>query len=137
MPGFIGGSDSLSKAQLREVITSGLVEIGAHTMHHIALAYKLSSLVDYEVKQSKLTLEHEYNVSVSTFAYPGGSFDQQAVDIVKGSGFRLAVSTINGNEQSQVNRFFLYRIHPGNRIGNALIQYINDPKNYTTRSTNL
>ena len=125
IPGFIGGSDFLSPAQLRDVIASNLVEIGAHTVHHISLKGKFLPIVSYEVSQSKYMLEKDYHLSVVSFAYPGGQFDEQAIKVVKNSKFSTALSTIPGVAQSSANRFFLYRLRPGYRIGESLLSYIN------------
>lgn len=122
--GFIGGADFMSKDQLKAVIQSGLVEIGAHTVHHVSLAKKLFPVVEYEVLHSKEALQNTYHLSVVSFAYPNGSFDQQAADVVKSAGFRTAVSTIPGIVQSQHNRFFLYRLRPGGRTGQELLHYL-------------
>lgn len=132
IPGFLGGSDFLTKNQLKEVIDSKLVEIGAHTVHHISLRRKFYPIAQYEIKQSKLILEKDYNISVVSFAYPNGDFDSQAIKIVKDVNFSTAVSTIPGNIQTDNNRFFLFRLRPGYRIGQDLIDYISQPtlKNY-------
>ncbi len=122
--GFIGGSDSLSPDQLQKVIQSGLVEIGAHTVHHVALGGRLPEVVRFEVEQSKKTLEENYHIKVVSFAYPDGSFDQQAINTVKAAGFRTAVSTIPGISQNQNNRFYLYRLHPGYKTGKELLDYL-------------
>jgi len=122
--GFIGGSDFLTKKQLQHVIDSGLVEIGDHTVHHIQLAGKFDQLVRFEVAQSKSDLEKEYNLHIISFAYPSGSFDEQAITQTKAAGYATAVSTIPGIVQNQLNRFFLYRIRPGYRVGDALLTYL-------------
>ncbi len=124
IPGFLGGSDFMTPNQLRDVISSGLVDIGAHTVHHIALKGKLFPIVQFEVNQSKAILEQTYHLKVVSFAYPNGSFDQQAVNIVRDAGFTTAVSTIPGIAQSNLNRFFLYRIRPGYRTGQLLLNYL-------------
>ena len=123
--GFIGGSDFLTSAQLNDVIKSNLVEIGAHTVHHVGLAGESLSEVKYEVEESKKELEEGYNVKVVSFAYPAGRFDQQAIDVVKNAGFSTAVSTIPGVAQSNLNRYFLYRLRPGYRRGQELLDYLN------------
>ena len=122
--GFLGGSDFMSPAQLQDVINSGLVEIGAHTVHHIALRGRSADIVAKEINDSKNTLEQTYHVSVVSFAYPDGSFDQQAINLVEAGGFRTAVSTIPGIDQSQANRFFLFRLRPGYRTGQQLLNYL-------------
>jgi peptidoglycan/xylan/chitin deacetylase (PgdA/CDA1 family) len=102
-----------------------LIEVGAHTVHHIALKQKFYPIVKYEVEQSKAWLESNYHLHVVSFAYPDGSFDEQAVNEVKSAGFSNAVSTIPGIEQNQQNRFFLYRLRPGYMVGQELLDYLN------------
>ncbi len=126
--GFIGGSDNLDEAQLKGVIDSGLVEIGAHTVHHIALGRRALPLVEYEVNRSKAYLHDTYNLNPVSFAYPDGSFDLQAISVVKSVGFTTAVSTIPGVEQSQTNKYFLFRIRPGARTGEDLLKYLKQLK---------
>jgi peptidoglycan/xylan/chitin deacetylase (PgdA/CDA1 family) len=124
IPGFIGGSDFMTQPEVQAVVNSGLVDIGAHTVHHVSLKGKLLPIVQYEVDQSKTMLEQTYNLHVVSFAYPNGYFDQQAVQVVKDAGFTTAVSTIPGIEQNQQNRFFLYRLRPGYRTGQSLLEYL-------------
>jgi len=122
--GFLGGSDFMTQPQLQDVINSGLVDVGAHTVHHISLKGKVLPLVQYEVSQSKAALEQTYHIHVVSFAYPNGSFDLQAMHVVEEAGFTTAVSTIPGIEQSQEDRFFLYRLRPGYRTGQTLLTYL-------------
>jgi peptidoglycan/xylan/chitin deacetylase (PgdA/CDA1 family) len=124
--GHIDGADFMTKEQFQSVIQSGLIEVGAHTIHHVALAGKLNPVVLYEVGQSKKQLEDIYHISVTSFAYPGGSFDQKAIEAVRSFGYHTAVSTIPGIEQSQVNRLFLYRLRPGYRTGESLLSYLQE-----------
>jgi peptidoglycan/xylan/chitin deacetylase (PgdA/CDA1 family) len=125
IPGFIGkNTDSLSIQEMQDVVSSGLIDIGAHTVHHISLKGKLPATVQYEVGESKRMLEQQYNIHVYSFAYPNGSFDKQAIDIVRQDGFTTAASTIAGAQQNNLNRFFLYRIRPGSQTGQTLLKYI-------------
>lgn len=121
---FIGGSDFLSKIQLQDIIKSGLVDVGGHTVHHVSLTNKFLPVVKSEVEQSKIDLEKEYGIKVVSFAYPNGAFDQQAIEVVKEAGFTTAVSTIKGIDQSNQNRFYLYRLRPGYRVGQVLLDYL-------------
>lgn len=124
IPGFTGGSDFMSKTQLEDVIKSGLVDVGAHTIHHISLKRRLYPIALNEIFGSKKILEDTYHIHVVSFAYPNGAFDQQAVDIVRKSGFTTAVSTIPGEDVNQENRFFIFRLRPGYRTGQTLISYL-------------
>jgi len=122
--GFIGGSDFMTQEQLQSVVNSGLVDVGAHTVHHYALKGLPLQTVENEVDQSKSWIERTYHIHVVSFAYPNGSFDQQAIQVVKDAGFTTAVSTLPGIEQNQTNRFFLYRLRPGYKTGEALLQWL-------------
>jgi peptidoglycan/xylan/chitin deacetylase (PgdA/CDA1 family) len=112
IPGFLGGSDFLTKDQLQDVINSGLVEIGAHTVHHLWLKGRPLSVVQSEVNDSKKMLEELYHLPIVSFAYPSGAFDEQTIAVVKQAGFNTAMSTIPGIEQNNANRFFLYILRP-------------------------
>lgn len=126
VPGFIGkNTDSLTLPEMQDVIKSGLIDVGAHTVSHVSLKGKKLSLVEFQVDQSKAMLEKDYGIHVYSFAYPYGTFDQQTINIVQKAGFTTAASTIAGNEQSNKNRFFLFRVRPGYMIGQALLNYLN------------
>jgi peptidoglycan/xylan/chitin deacetylase (PgdA/CDA1 family) len=122
--GFIGGSDFMTPDELQTVIKSGLVDVGAHTVHHLSLRGLPLATVQNEVDQSKTTLEQTYHVNAVSFAYPNGSFDEQAEQVVKDDGFSTAVSTVPGIEQNQTDRFFMYRIRPGYRTGQVLLDWL-------------
>ena len=124
IPGFTGGSDFMSQTQVNDIVKSGLVDVGAHTVHHLALKGIPAETVKKEIDDSKTMLEDTYHIKVVSFAYPYGSFDQQAVDLVKEDRFTTAVSTVPGIEQNQTNRYFLYRLRPGYRTGQSLITYL-------------
>ena len=124
IPGFTGGSDFMTQAQVHTVAESGLVDIGAHTVHHISLKGRPYAIVKREIDDSKTMLEQTYHIPVVSFAYPNGSFDEQAVQLVKDDGFTTSVSTVPGIQQSDVNRFYLYRLRPGQRTGATLIAWL-------------
>ncbi len=124
VPNFLDKPNNLATWQLKEIAKSGLVEIGAHTMNHSYLAGLPLQRVKYEVEQSKKFLERNLGVKVVSFAYPYGAFDNQAIDVVKKAGFRSAATTISGVFTLDINRFFLYRIRPGGRVGQALLNLL-------------
>lgn len=128
IPGFLDGSDFLSRDQLQKISESGLVEIGAHTVHHRWLKGQSMQVVEKEVKESKTMLEELIKKPVVSFAYPSGAYDDQAVNVVKEAGFKTAVSTKLGIVESQTNKYFLFRIRPGRRTGEHLINYLNEIK---------
>jgi len=62
----------MSQAQVEDVIKSGLIDVGAHTVHHIGLKNISLATDQYEVDESKKMLEDTYNIKVVSFAYPNG-----------------------------------------------------------------
>lgn len=126
--GFLNGSDFLSDKQVKNLIASGLIEIGGHTVHHISLKGKILPIVEYELRESKKYIEKNYHIQVHSFAYPDGAFDEQAIEAVKKAGYSNAVSTVPGINQSRQNKYFLFRLRPGRRTGQELLNYFNQTK---------
>ncbi|GEM_PF-642739 len=126
--GFLGYRNHLLKGQLQEIAQDGLVEIGAHTVHHVWLKGQLLKTVANEIFQSKIALEQLIGKPVVSFAYPFGAFDQQAREAVRNVGFGSALSTIAGIEQKEENKYFLYRLRPGGRTGKALLAWLENQK---------
>ncbi|HSX40128.1 MAG TPA: polysaccharide deacetylase family protein [Candidatus Saccharimonadales bacterium] len=122
--GFLGLANHLTVEQLKEIAKDGLVEIGAHTVHHVWLKGQSAENVAYETEQSRKQLEDLIQMPVVSFAYPFGAFDQQALDLVQKAGYSSAVSTIPGVEGSKENEFFLYRLRPGGRTGEDLLAWL-------------
>lgn len=124
VPDFLDRPNYMFTYQLKEVAKSPLIEIGAHTMDHYALAGISSSTATYQIVQSKKILQGLVHQSINSFAYPYGSFDQETIQLVKDAGFTNAVSTIPGIVQTPGNKYFLNRLRPGYRSGQVLLDYM-------------
>lgn len=124
--GFIGHPNNMLLAQLIEVSNSNLIEIGAHTIHHIDLAQAPAAQAQYEITESKAQLEKILHIPVVTFAYPSGRFTAQTIKFVQSSGFTAAVSTLPGIKISSDNRYTLFRLRPGDRTGDQLIKFLHE-----------
>ncbi len=119
--GFLDKPNYLLIEQLKEIAESGLVEIGAHTVNHAVLKGIPLEMAKYEIEESKKQLENLLNISVVSFAYPHGQFDNQVINLIKDAGFRSAVTTTHGFEINHENKYSLYRIHPGNKTDTRLL----------------
>ena len=124
VPGFLDRPNYMFTWQVHELVNSGLIEIGAHTIHHVSLKGMKYDLAKKEIFDSRVLLQQEFHVPVTAFAYPYGSFDLQAIQLVKDAGFTNAVSTIPGVAENSANRFFIYRIRPGGWEGQAFLNFI-------------
>jgi peptidoglycan/xylan/chitin deacetylase (PgdA/CDA1 family) len=113
---FTGGSNYMTKAQVAEIIKSGLVEVGAHSVHHYNLTTLNKDELKNEIVNCKTTLEADYNIKVQTFAYPYGFYNNTVIQQLKDAGFKAAVSEVKGSTQSQDNLFYLSRVSAGSFV---------------------
>lgn len=111
--------------QVREIASDGLVEIAAHTVHHLWLKGLPPAKVQEEIFGSKAQLEKLIGKPVVSFAYPYGAFDSGTIALVQQAGFTSAVSTLPGITQGQENKFYLFRLRPGGATGNVLLSWLN------------
>lgn len=127
--GFLDHPNNMKTSQLLEIARDGLVEIGAHTVNHAWLKGLPQKTVLYELIQSKKDLEALIGRPVVSFEYPYGAFDVPSIKAVAQVGFTSAVSTVPGIDQPLMHRYFLYRLRPGARTGEALISYLANVEN--------
>ncbi len=122
--GFLDKPNYMFTWQLKQIAGSELIEIGAHTVHHLALKGLNPILAKCEIQESKRALEKLINMPVVSFAYPDGSFDASILKLVAEAGFRSAATTQHGFEANQDNKFSLFRIHPGNKTDSSLLNFL-------------
>lgn len=125
VPNFLNRPNFMFSYQLKEVAKSSLVEIGAHTMDHYALSGMEKNKARYEISESRKVLQKELGLPIYSFAYPYGSFDKQAIDLVREAGFIDAVSTIPDINNTNQTKFYLYRLRAGSRTGQSLLDFLN------------
>lgn len=125
VPGFLDRPNYMFRTQLDEIAKDAFIEIAAHTVDHVGLAKQSLKTITDEIFRSKIMLENETHKPVVDFAYPYGAFDDQAIQVVKDAGFRSATSTLPGIEQGQINRYFMFRLRPGYRTGQTLVDWLN------------
>jgi peptidoglycan/xylan/chitin deacetylase (PgdA/CDA1 family) len=107
----------LTLAEVAAVDEGGLIELGAHTVNHPALANISTAVQQEEIQQSKIHLEDILGHPVHSFAYPYGSFNAQTPGLVKEAGFARACSTITERVYAHTNPFLLPRIEVQNWDG--------------------
>jgi peptidoglycan/xylan/chitin deacetylase (PgdA/CDA1 family) len=106
----------MSQAELIQLATDDLFEIGAHTQGHPMLAALSPADQRCEIENSKQRLEDIIGKSVDTFAYPYGQsidFDTQTARITHSLGFKAAVTSMPGIVQDTSNPILLPRIWIG------------------------
>lgn len=112
-------SPRLSRDEIRALHREG-VEIGAHTCRHPNLATLDKERAIWEMAASKRYLETLLGDAVDGFAYPGGRMTPETGDLVRGQGFRYALSTKIAVNRSPYSLFDMPRIGmPDSRIADV------------------
>lgn len=96
----------LSDEQVSEMLASGCWELGGHTLTHANLARLDETQKLAEIRGCREQLESRFGVSVSSFAYPFGIYDQTDVTLVEQAGFANAVTTEEGIDTDLQARCF-------------------------------
>jgi peptidoglycan/xylan/chitin deacetylase (PgdA/CDA1 family) len=78
--------------EVRRVARHPLIEIGAHTVHHLALSTAAPDDLFRDVFESRSALERAIGRPVRHFAYPYGALSAAAVRTVEAAGFEAAVT---------------------------------------------
>jgi peptidoglycan/xylan/chitin deacetylase (PgdA/CDA1 family) len=99
---FVGGGDALNWAQLREMVDSGLVELGAHSKSHRSLIERIDGQTDdqyrqrieAEVRTPREVLEAQLATKVRYFSFPYGDANATVMEVLKQHRYQLAF-TVN------------------------------------------
>jgi len=80
----------LSWDQVREMIASGLCEVGSHGHEHKSIIYFSDDQAVRELTTSRRILERETGMRPTVYFYPLGSFDERTSALVEKVGYRAA-----------------------------------------------
>jgi peptidoglycan/xylan/chitin deacetylase (PgdA/CDA1 family) len=119
--GYIGYKNYMTPKEIQDIAGEGIVELGAHTLHHVNLNASPPEEVVQEIVGSKNELEKLIGKPVVSFAYPNGFSNASIENAVKGAGFSTAVGTKHGDMQSPSERYQVVRIRPGAAVGEELL----------------
>ncbi|MBI4430106.1 MAG: polysaccharide deacetylase family protein [Candidatus Omnitrophica bacterium] len=98
----------LSWSEISEMHRAG-IEIGSHTVTHPRLPSVDFSSAKKEIEQSKQDIEEKLNVTCKSFCYPGGMWNKQLADAVRGAGYGNAATVMPGENCEGVDPFLLKR----------------------------
>lgn len=88
--------ERLSDAEVRELVQSGLIELGSHSMNHVDLTQVDDEERARELGGSKTRLEELFGVPVRTFCYPFGLFAPGDPDCLRALGYEAAMTVEQG-----------------------------------------
>ncbi|MEA4925282.1 MAG: polysaccharide deacetylase family protein [Syntrophomonadaceae bacterium] len=110
---FPGRPNYLSWEEIKSLQAGGM-EIGSHTRNHPDLKTASIAMQREEVIGAKKILEEQLGITVNSFCYPSGAYNEDTLAIVKEAGYTSAVTVAYGCASPQNNIYLLPRIRvPG------------------------
>ncbi len=108
---FIGASDAMTWAQMKEMAASGLVDIQPHSKTHANLTLRLPGESDAryrerikrEIDAPVATIRERLAAASATYAYPYGDVNEYVVELLERQGLKQGVTVTPGG-----NGFFAY-----------------------------
>lgn len=101
--------------EMKEMISSGLVEICAHTVTHTIASIMSDDELKKELEEPKKELEKWLNTKVTSFCYPNGQkndFDKRTGEAVRDAGYEIAFTSVEGiNNKKNMNHYEIKRVH--------------------------
>jgi peptidoglycan/xylan/chitin deacetylase (PgdA/CDA1 family) len=101
----------LSWTEINEM--KDLIDFGSHTKSHCIVSQVGDERLSFELKNSKDLIEEHIKSKVKHFAYPNGrkeDYSKSVITLLKGYGYKSAVTTIYGINSNLVNNYELERI---------------------------
>jgi peptidoglycan/xylan/chitin deacetylase (PgdA/CDA1 family) len=116
----------LTTAELIQLSQCEFIDVGAHTVTHASLSILSKADQIAEIDGSRQKLIAILGDRVDTFSYPYGNFTSDTVDIVKASGFKMALTCETNAVEVGANQFQLGRFEVGNWEGEKFRQYLHE-----------
>ncbi len=109
--GELKAEPKLTDAQVSEMLRSGRVELGSHTLSHANFARLPVDAKRRELTDSRKWLEDRFSVPVRSFAFPFGIYEPHDPELVAEAGYDNAVTTDPGIDVTTApDRFRLRRV---------------------------
>jgi peptidoglycan/xylan/chitin deacetylase (PgdA/CDA1 family) len=115
IPSDLANESILTWKEIIEMSLNG-IDFGAHTVTHPILTSVSVGQAKFEIEKSKEDIENKIHRPVITFCYPFGQaedYNQLLINVLKKSGFKCAVTAIDGVANPEKGLFELNRISPG------------------------
>jgi peptidoglycan/xylan/chitin deacetylase (PgdA/CDA1 family) len=126
-----------SWSELREMVNSGLVEIGSHTVSHPILSTLTDEECWQELTVSRTHLEEGLEGKVTAFCFPNGKpgdFRSNQINLLKDAGYTSAVVTRYGMVREGADPYDLPRIGISGRIDPLVFsKYLDGAEYYQAR----
>ena len=111
----IGKRGNVTWDMMKEMVKSGLVEIGVHTVNHRPLSKLSEPSQRFQLEESKRELEQGLGISITTAVYPFGRYNSTTVRLAGELGFKGAASVYFGKRPGKNNHYDWRRVQVQNK----------------------
>ncbi len=94
--GELGQEPKLSYREIDDMLSTGLLELGGHSVTHANLPHLTEEEARHEIAGCKESLDSTFGVPVPTFCYPFGLFGERKERLCREAGYIAAVTTEQG-----------------------------------------
>jgi len=101
--GSIGEKGYLSYEQINQMLSSGLIALGSHSLSGDYLPGKTILELVEQIRDSKMVLQDNLNKRIKLFCYPIGGFSPEIQEFVKKYGYKAACTTNRGRKKAYLN----------------------------------
>lgn len=109
------GYEAVTQVEMKEMLSSDLTEICAHSVTHTIATVLPDEALGQELVQGKAELEKFCGREVAAFCYPNGGmgdFDERTGRLVKAAGYKMALNSVEGtNPLASLDPYRIRRIH--------------------------
>ena len=95
--GSIGEKEYLEKNHIDQMLDTGLLTIGSHTVSHNNLDNMDEITAAKELKESKKTLENMFGIQIKTLCFPRGKFSDMTIKLAFEYGYEKLYCCLPGN----------------------------------------
>ena len=95
--GSIGEKEYLEKTQIEQMLETGLLTVGSHTVSHNNLDNMDEITAVKELKESKKALEDMFGREIKTLCFPRGKFSDRTIRLAFELGYEKLYSCLPGN----------------------------------------
>ena len=116
----------LTRGRIKEMADAGM-EIGSHGLTHRYLPLLDHKEIEHEVCESKKILESIMKQPVDYFAFPGGHYNRDSLNLLAHCGYKGACSCLQGLNDLKTNSYLLKRIELRRRFSIDEFRHIFNP----------
>ncbi len=85
----------MSMDEVKELSKISQITLGNHTVNHVITPNCTTSELEYEICESKTTLQNWTGEKIYSFAYPNGAFDEREKSMLQNADIKIAATIEN------------------------------------------